>query len=42
MMQRIEIDFVRQRRSSPWAGRLLFAVALVLAADLGSSYFRLR
>jgi Tfp pilus assembly protein PilN len=41
MMQRIEIDFVRQRRSSPWAGRLLFVVALAVAADTGNTYFRL-
>lgn len=42
MMQRLEIDFVRGRRSSPWAGRVLFAVALTVAADFGTTYYRLR
>jgi hypothetical protein len=42
MMQRIEIDFVRVRRSSPWAGRALFAVSLAVAAHMASDYLRLR
>lgn len=38
----LEIDFVRRRRSAPWAGRLALALAVAVAADLGHSYATLR
>ena len=41
-MLRLDIDFVRQRRGSAWAGRLLFAIAVAVAADAGWTYLRLR
>lgn len=31
----LELDFVRRRRVSPWAGRVLLAIAAVFAADVG-------
>ena len=42
MMQELQIDFRRRRRSSPWAGRVLLALALAFAADVGVSYQQLR
>jgi Tfp pilus assembly protein PilN len=42
MMQELQIDFRRYRRSSPWAGRVLLALALAFAADVGVSYQQLR
>jgi Tfp pilus assembly protein PilN len=42
MMQALQIDFRRQRRSSPWAGRVLLALALLFAGDAGVSYLQLR
>lgn len=42
MMQELQIDFRRQRRASPWAGRVLLALALAFAADVGISYQQLR
>jgi Tfp pilus assembly protein PilN len=41
-MVRLDIDFVRSRRRSAWAGRLLFAIAVAVAADAGWTYLRLR
>lgn len=41
-MVRLDIDFIRSRRRSAWAGRLLFAIALAVAADAGWTYLRLR
>ncbi|MGQ0544178.1 MAG: hypothetical protein ACT4P3_02455 [Betaproteobacteria bacterium] len=41
-MVRLDIDFIRSRRRAAWAGRLLLAVALALAADAGWTYLRLR
>ena len=41
-MVRLDIDFVRSRPRSAWAGRLLFAIALAVAADAGWTYLRLR
>lgn len=38
MMPRLELDFCRTRRGSPWAGRLLLAAAAFVAADVGMSY----
>jgi hypothetical protein len=38
-MRRLEIDFRRSRAPAPWAGRVLFAVAVALAADVGFSYY---
>jgi hypothetical protein len=42
MMIRLDIDFVRERRGAAWAGPLLFAIALAVAADAGWTYLRLR
>jgi len=41
-MLRLDIDFVRARPRSAWPGRLLFAIAVAVAADAGATYFRLR
>ena len=41
-MVRLDIDFIRSRPRSAWAGRLLFAIALAVAADAGWTYLRLR
>jgi Tfp pilus assembly protein PilN len=38
MMQRIDIDFSRTRRGSPWLGRLLLAGAAVICVDAGLTY----
>ena len=40
-MQRIELDFIRRAPRSPWAGRVLLAVALGLAGDMAFSYVSL-
>jgi hypothetical protein len=39
-MQRLELDFVRHRPAPPWAGRLLLAIALAFAADVGYSFVK--
>jgi hypothetical protein len=41
-MQRIDLDFVRRRRASRWAGRVLLAAALGMAGDLAITYVGLR
>ena len=38
----LELDFVRRRRGSPWAGRVLLAVGLGFAGDVGLSYVKAR
>jgi hypothetical protein len=38
-MQRLELDFRRSRAPAPWLGRVLFAVAVAFAADVGFSYY---
>jgi hypothetical protein len=38
---RLELDFVARRRS-PWAGRLLLAVAVAFAADVGWGFYKAR
>jgi biopolymer transport protein ExbD len=38
MMQRLDIEFCESRRSSAWLGRLLVAIAAVVALDAGLSY----
>jgi len=40
-MQRIELDFIRRGPRSRWAGRVLLAVALGMALDMGVSYVQL-
>jgi hypothetical protein len=40
-MKTLEIDFVRRARS-PWASRVLLAMALAMTADAGYSYFHAR
>ena len=40
-MQRIELDFVRRRPASRWAGRVLLAVALGIAGEMGFTYVQL-
>lgn len=41
-MQRLELDFRRQRAASPWVGRVLLAVAVAFAAEVGYSYRQVR
>lgn len=38
MMHRLKLDFVARGQRSPWAGALLFAVALAVAGDAAWSY----
>ena len=38
----LELDFVRRRRVSPWAGRALLALAIGFAGDVGMSFYKLR
>jgi len=38
MMQRLDINFCEGRESSPWLGRVLLALAAVVAVDAGLSY----
>ena len=38
MMQKIELDFRQTRRTAPWAGRVLLALAACVALDAGLSY----
>jgi len=40
-MQRIELDFVRRRPASRWAGRVLLAVALGVSGEMGFTYVQL-
>jgi Tfp pilus assembly protein PilN len=37
-MHRLDLDFSRTRRGSPWLGRLLLAVAAFCVVDAGMSY----
>src|SRR4051812_34085984 len=37
-MQRIELDFVRRRPASRWAGRVLLAVAIGIAGEMGFTF----
>jgi hypothetical protein len=41
-MQRIDLDFASRGRRSPWAGAVLFAVALAVAGDAAWSYVHAR
>jgi hypothetical protein len=41
-MQRLSLDFAARRRRSPWAGAVLFAVALAVAGDAAWSYVHAR
>ena len=41
-MPRLELDFVRRRRMSPWAGRALLALAMAFAGDVGFSLLKLK
>jgi Tfp pilus assembly protein PilN len=41
-MQRLSLDFAARGRRSPWAGALLFAVALAVAGDAAWSYVHAR
>jgi hypothetical protein len=36
----LDLDFVRRRRMSPWAGRALLAIAVAFAGDVGLSYMK--
>jgi len=40
-MERIELDFVRRRPASRWAGRVLLAVAIGIAGEMGFSFVQL-
>jgi hypothetical protein len=42
MLKKLEINFVGRGTRSPWAGRVLLAVALAIALDVGMSYKDLR
>ena len=42
MMQRLELDFAARGRRSPWAGAVLFAVAVAVAGDAAWSYVHAR
>ena len=37
-LPRLDLDFVARRRASPWVGRVLLAVALTVALDMGLQY----
>jgi hypothetical protein len=37
-VRKLELDFIRGRRGSPWAGRVLLAVAVAVCADVGLSF----
>lgn len=41
-MHRLDLDFWRTRRGSPWLGRLLLAVAAAVCLDAGLTYKTLR
>ena len=41
-MQRLDLDFAARGRRSPWAGAVLFAVALAVAGDAAWSYVHAR
>jgi hypothetical protein len=41
-MQKIRLDFAARRRRSPWAGVVLFSVALAVAGDAAWSYVHAR
>jgi hypothetical protein len=41
-MRRLDLDFCRTRRASPWLGRLLLGVALAVGLDAGLTYQSLR
>jgi Tfp pilus assembly protein PilN len=38
MMKRLDLDFCRTRRGSPWLGRLLLGIAALVMVDAGMSY----
>jgi hypothetical protein len=38
-MQRLELDFRRQRAASPWVGRIVLALAVAFAADVAASFY---
>ena len=40
-LPRLELDFVARRRASPWVGRVLFAAALTVCADMGLQFYDL-
>lgn len=40
-MQRIELDFVRRRPASRWAGRVLLAVSLGMAGEMAYTFVQL-
>lgn len=42
MMERIQLDFVSRGQRSPWAGAVLFAVALAVAGDAAWSYVHVK
>jgi hypothetical protein len=41
-MQRIELDFVRRRPASRWAGRVLLAVSLGMAGEMAYTFVQLQ
>ena len=41
-LPRLDLDFVARRRASPWVGRVLFAAAATVCADMGLQFHDLR
>ena len=41
-MNRLEVDFVRRAKASPWVGRALLALALAFSLDVALSYREVR
>jgi hypothetical protein len=42
LMQKLDLDFRRSRRGSPWLGRVMLAVAAAVCLDAALAYFDLR
>jgi Tfp pilus assembly protein PilN len=41
-LARLDLDFVARRRVSPWVGRVLFAAAATVCADMGLQFYDLQ
>ena len=41
-LPRLDLDFVARRRASPWVGRVLFAAAATVCADMGLQFYDLQ
>jgi len=38
----LQLDFIRRRRVSPWAGRALLAITVAFAGDVGFSFLKVK